>query len=107
MTNVQLIIKFRVDDMDFVWIYSDDRSILFMQLRNLPCVPSTFDDIIVELVPGSKRCKLWARERRDGTQVQTVNGSIQRVTEYEDSDDLDNCNCIHPTPNASRDNQIA
>ena len=104
IANVQLIVKFRVDDMDFVWVYPDNGSILFVQLRKFPRVPSTFDDIIVELVPERQRCKLWARERGDGTQIQTVCGSIQRVKEYEDSDDLDQRDCIHFTPNASRDN---
>lgn len=104
MANVQLIIEFRVDDMNLVWIYPDDRSILFVQLRDLPRVPSTFDDIIVELVPKRQRCKFWSRERGDGTQVQTVDSSIERVKGYEDSDYLENCNCIHFTPNASRDN---
>ena len=89
--------------MEFGWIYPDNGTILFVQLGNLPCVPSTFDDIIIELVPERQRCKLWARERGDGTQVQTVNGSIQRVKGYEDSDDLDKCNCIHFTPNASKE----
>lgn len=93
--------------MDFVWIYPDDRSVLFVQVRNLECVPSIFDDIIVELVPERQRCKLWARERSDGAQVQTVDGSIQRVTTYKDGDNLDKCKCIHLTPNGRSDNWIA
>ena len=93
--------------MDLVWIYPDNGSVLFVQLGNLPRVPSTLDDIIVEFVSERQRCKLWAGERGDGTQIQTVYGYIQRVKGNEDSEDFDQRDCIHFTPNASRDNCIA
>ena len=67
--NIELINEVRVDDMYLVWIDPDDGSVLSVQLRNLPCVPSMLDYIIVELVPERHCCKLWAREGGDQAQV--------------------------------------
>lgn len=84
MANIQFIIELWVDDMDFAWIDPDNGSILFVELCDLPSVPSRRNDIIVKLIPECQRCELRARERSDGTQVQAVDGSIQSVTSNND-----------------------
>lgn len=46
--NIKLINEVRVDDVDLARIDPDDGSILFVQLHDLPCVPSTLDHIVIE-----------------------------------------------------------
>ncbi len=75
--------------MDLVWVDSDDRSIAFVQLGDLPCVSSMHDYIIVELIPEGQCCKLWTGKRGDGAPVQAIDGSINSVTREGNGDELE------------------
>ena len=44
-----------------------------MELCDLPCVTTSLDHIVVELIPESQSSQLWPREFSKGAEIQAVN----------------------------------
>lgn len=67
VANIQSIIELWVDNMDLAWIDPDNRSVQYVQLRDLPSIPSRLDYIIVTLIPEGQCYELRPRERGERT----------------------------------------
>lgn len=50
----------------------EKRTVALMQLCDLPCVATSLDHIVVELVPERHSSQPWPREFCKGTEIQTV-----------------------------------
>lgn len=50
----------------------EERTVLLMQLGDLPCIATTLDNIVVELVPESQCGQLWRRKCGEGTEIQAI-----------------------------------
>jgi len=84
-SDIQLIVEFRIIDVDLMWIDANNRTctlsehsptstkqsqvirtIFLVILEYLPSVLSTESDIVVELISESQCSKAWTRNVRDG-----------------------------------------
>lgn len=52
-----------------------------MQLCDLPCVATSLDHIVVELVPESQSSELWPGELGKGAEVQAVDSERYAICE--------------------------
>lgn len=51
----------------------EKRTVALMELCDLPCVATSLDHIVVELIPESQSSQLWPRKFSKGAEVQAVN----------------------------------
>ena len=49
------------------------QTVAFMKFSDLPCVATSFDDIVVEFVPKSQRSQLWPGKFGNWAEIQAVN----------------------------------
>lgn len=56
-------------------------TVALMQLCDLPCIATSLDHIVVELVPESQSSELWARKFSKRAEIQSVDSERYAICE--------------------------